>query len=101
MAGKKINIDSLNLGLDSPGINEANKIFNRDISIIASENFVNQNQVQKKFVQQTKKNIKKTVTIDETTFNMIKEIKKNNYHINISELLRESIKDYHKKIFNK
>lgn len=91
MAGKKINIDSLNLGLDNPNVIEASKIMNKEISVVKNNTVV----------FHSKKNIRKTVTIDGKTFDMLQKIKSNNYYVNISQLLREAIKDYYEKLFTK
>lgn len=99
MAGKKINIDSLNLGLDNENVIEASKIMNKEIEIVKTNNVVfNQ---EKNLKLHTKKNIKKTVTIDSETFDMLQEIKNSNYYINISQLLRTAIKEYYKNLFSK
>lgn len=40
MAGKKINIDSLNLGLDNENVIEASKIMNKEIEIVKTNNVI-------------------------------------------------------------
>lgn len=99
MAGKKINIDSLNLGLDNENVIEASKIMNKEIEIVKTNNVIFKQE--KNLKLHTKKNIKKTVTIDSETFDMLQEIKNSNYYINISQLLRTAIKEYYKNLFSK
>ncbi|MFW4371178.1 MAG: ribbon-helix-helix domain-containing protein [Spiroplasma sp. hy2] len=100
MAGKKLNIDSLNLGLDNPSVIKASEIMNKEISAVK----INNASLQEKagdIVFHSKKNIRKTVTIDGETLNLLQKMKKENYYVNISQLLRDAIKDYYEKLFSK